>query len=296
MLLSLLLACSGGETTPPKAEAPKPPPPAAKTEIVVKGSDSEVNLVQKLGEDFMKTHAEASLSVTGGGSGTGIAALLDGTCTLANSSRDLKGEEKLKFQEKGKEPKAFVFATDAVAVVVAKDNAVNELSLEQVGKIFRGEIKSWKAVGGPDKPISLYGRQANSGTYDYFKANATKGDFSPEVKEMNGNAQIVEGIAADAMGIGYTAAGYVKDKPGIKALSLVVDGAGVSPLDKAAVLSGRYPLARPLFQFLVGKPEGALKAFLQYEASGAGQKIVEDMGFYPIFDNKKPDNAALLGG
>lgn len=292
-MLLFLVACSGGSPAPTPAEPPKP---AAKTELVVKGSDSEVNLVQKLAEEFMKTHPEANISVTGGGSGTGIAALLDGTATLANSSRDLKGEEKLKFQEKGKTPQAFVFATDGLAVVVHKDNPIAELSLDQVGKAFRGEIKSWKDLGGPDKPISLYGRQSNSGTYDFFKAQAVKGDFSPDVKEMNGNAQIVEGVSADPLGLGYTAAGYVKGKDGLKPVSLLVDGAAVSPLDEPAVLSGKYPLARPLYQFFVGKPDPVLKAFLEYEATDAAQAIVKDMGFYPIFADKKAANAAVLGG
>lgn len=293
MLLALLVACSGGSEPAAPTAAPSAP---AKTEIVIKGSDSEVNVVQRLAEAFMKTRPEVVISVTGGGSGTGIAALIDGSCTLANSSRALKGEEKVMALEKKVTPTAFSFATDGLAVFVHPSNPVTQLDLDQVGKVFRGEVADWKDVGGTAGPISLYGRQSNSGTYDYFKANAVKGEFSPTVKEMNGSAQIVEAVSADAQAIGYSAAGYVLGKPGVKVLALVVDGQPVSPADEAAVLSGRYPLARPLFQYMNGTPTGALKDFLRFEASPEGQAIVKEMGFYPILADKKAENDALVGG
>lgn len=297
MLFALLVACSSPAPTPAPAPAPAAPaaPAAPKNQIVVKGSDSEVNLVQKIGEDFMKTHADVSLSVTGGGSGTGIAALLDGTATLANSSRDLKGEEKVKFQEKGLSPESFVFATDAVAIIVNASNPVDKLTVDQLGAAFRGESASWKALGGEDKPVSLYGRQSSSGTYDYIKSTLVKGEYATTLKQMNGNAQIADGVGADPTGIGYVAAGYVKDAKGVKVVSILVDGAPISPLDEAAVMAGKYPLARPLYQFMNGKPTGSLKDFLAYEASEAGQKTVKDMGFYAIFPDKQAANAALLG-
>lgn len=294
MLLSLLLACS----SPPAPDAAKveETKSAAKAEIVVKGSDSEVNVVQRLAEEFMKTRPDVSISVTGGGSGTGIAALIDGTTDLANSSRELKGEEKVKALEKKVEPRGFVFATDALALVVHPSNPVNQLDLEQVGRIFRGEVKDWKDVGGSPGAIGLYGRQSNSGTYDYFKSAGVKGEYAPELKQMNGTAQIVEGVAADTAGIGYAAAGYVTGKTNVKLLALVVDGQPIDPADEAAVLSGRYPLARPLFQYLDGAPTGALKDFLAYEASPAGQAIVKENGFFPIFPDRQAANAALIGG
>lgn len=306
MVLALFFAaCSSSEPqkpaepAKPAAEARKPaapPPAAAGNEVVVKGSDSEVNLVQKMAEDFNKAHPDVKISVTGGGSGAGIAALLDGTTTLANASRDLKPEEKAQAVTKNVTPMAFVFATDAVAVVVNAQNKVNDLDVTALAGIFQGTTKSWKAVGGDDKPFSLYGRQSSSGTYDYFKKTAVNGEYSADMKQLNGNAEIVEAVSKDPQGIGYVAAGYVKGKPGVKPLGLKVNGQTLSSQDEAQVLSGTYPLARPLFQFMNGKPTGALKDFLAFEASDAGQQIVKDMGFYVIFPDKKAANAALLGG
>ncbi len=294
MILALaLLACSPETPAPSKPEAVAPPP--AKTELVIKGSDSEVNVVQKLAEEFMKTHADVAISVTGGGSGTGVAALIDGGCTLANSSRDFEPEEKVKALDKKVTPVSFVFATDAVGLVVNPKNPVTTADLATVGKVFRGEEKTWTALGGGATPISLYGRQSNSGTYTFFKKVVVNGEYSADVKQMNGNAQIVEGVAADEAGIGYVAAGYVKGKANVKLLNLVVDGAEISPSDEAAVISGKYPLARPLYQFMNGKPTGALKDFLAYEASDAGKAIIASEGFYPVFPDKVAANQALLG-
>ncbi len=302
MILALaFLACS---TPAPSTPAPTPvaaPAPAEKQAIVIKGSDSEVNVVQRLSEEFMKTHADVAISVTGGGSGTGVAALIDGTCTLANSSRDFEADEKVKAQARNVAPTAFIFATDAVGIVVNAKNPATKTDVATLGAIFRGEQKTWKALGGADKPVSLYGRQSNSGTYSFFKKTVVagadgKGDYSADLKQMNGNAQIVEGITTDEAGIGYAAAGYVKGKEGIKLLNLVVDGTEIAPGDEAAVLSGKYPLARPLYQFMNGKPTGALKDFLAYEASDAGKAIIAGEGFYPVFPDKVAGNTALLGG
>lgn len=297
MILSLslaatLFACSSPEAEKPAAVAPAP----QKTEIVIKGSDSEVNVVQKLAEEFMKTNPTVAISVTGGGSGTGVASLIDGSCQLANSSRDFESEEKVKALEKQVTPRAFVFATDAVGVVVNAKNPLTKITVADVGAVFSGAQKSWKALGGSDTPVSMYGRQSNSGTYSYFKKVALGGaEYSAEVKQMNGNAQIVEGVTSDEAGMGYVAAGYVRGKEGIKLLSLVVDGVEIAPSDEAAVLSGKYPLARPLYQFMNGKPEGALRDFLLFEASDAGKAIIASEGFYPVFPDKIAENTALLG-
>ncbi len=296
MILALaLFACS---TEAPTVVENKEvvPAPAAKTELVIKGSDSEVNVVQKLAEEFMKVHPEVSVSVTGGGSGTGLAALIEGTCALANSSRDLEAEEKVNALGKNVTPMGFVFATDALAVVVNAKSAVTKTDVATAGAIFRGETKSWKAIGGPDTPFSLYGRQSNSGTYTYFKKTVVSGEYSADVKQMNGNAQIVEGVGQDEAGIGYVAAGYIQGKDTVKALALVVDGVEMSASDEAAILSGKYPLARPLYQFMNGKPTGALKEFLTFEASDAGKAIIASEGFYPVFPDKAAANQALLGG
>ncbi len=305
MLLSLLLvACSGSETSTtsaPSAPAPSAPAPSAPTggTIQVKGSDSEVNLVQRLAEEFSKKTPAASIAVTGGGSGAGIAAIIDGTTTIANSSRDMKGAEKIEAQRKGLDVKAFVFATDGLAVIVNPSNKLESIDLDKLGALYRGEVSTWDAVGGGAGPVSLYGRQSNSGTYDFFKSAAVKGEYAPALKQMNGNAQIVEGVKADPGGIGYVAAGYVQGENGAGVKILPVSSAGgqpVSPLDEAAVLSGVYPLARPLYQFVNGTPTGQVKDFLAFEASPEGQAIVKQMGFYPITSAHVASNQALVGG
>ncbi len=257
--------------------------------IQIKGSDSEVNLVQKLAEEFMKKNPGVNIAVTGGGSGTGIAALINKTTDIANSSRELSPKEAEAAKKAGVEPFRVVFATDGISAIVHPDNPVSKLTLEQLGKIFKGEIKNWKEVGGPDVAISLYGRQSNSGTYVFFREFVVKGDYSPHKKMMNGNAQIVEGVQRDKAGIGYVAVGYVVNdkgevKPGIKILSIAKDAQSeaYSPAIMENVMTGKYPISRPLNQYLSGKPTGKILDFIRFELSPEGQEIVRKQGFFPV--------------
>jgi len=260
--------------------------------IQVKGSDSEVNLVQKLAEVFMQKNPGVNIAVTGGGSGTGIAALINKTTDIANSSRDLSPKEEEAAKKAGVSPFRVVFATDGISVIVHPDNPVNKLTLEQLGKIFKGDITNWKEVGGPDAKISLYGRQSNSGTYVFFREFVVKGDYSPHKKSMNGNAQIVEAIVRDKAGIGYVAVGYVVNekgelKPGLKILDIAKDAQShaFSPAVMENVMTGKYPISRPLNQYLVGKPTGKLLDFIKFELSDEGQQIVRKQGFFPVQKN-----------
>lgn len=259
--------------------------------IQVKGSDTLVNLVLILAEAYMEKNPKTPLAILGGGSGTGIAALINGTCDIANHSRPWKDKEINLAEENGVEPRTFIIAVDGVSVIVNESNSVGDLSMDQVGAIYRGQIKDWKEVGGPDKPISLYGRQSNSGTYVFFQEHVLgKKNYSPEMKRMNGNAQIVEGVIQDKAGIGYVGVGYVYDtksgevRKGLKVLKVAKDANSpvYSPLDKAAVDAGKYPLARPLFQSTNGKPSGAILDFIKFETGPEGQKIVEREGFFTI--------------
>ena len=191
--------------------------------IQVKGSDSEVNLVQRLAEVFMQKNPGVNISVTGGGSGTGIAALINKQTDIANSSRELSAKEEEAAKKAGVSPFRVAFATDGISVILHPENPVSKLTVDQLGKIFKGEIGNWKEVGGPDMKISLYGRQSNSGTYVFFREFVLKGDYSQHMKSMNGNAQIVEGVQRDKAGVGYAAVGYVvgesgEVKPGSKNL------------------------------------------------------------------------------
>jgi len=257
--------------------------------IQIKGSDSEVNVVQKLAEVFMQKNPGVNIAVTGGGSGTGIAALINKTTDIANSSREMGPKEEEAAKKAGVSPFRVVFATDGISAIIHPDNPISKLTLEQLGRIFKGEFKNWKEVGGPDMTISLYGRQSNSGTYVFFREFVVKGDYSPHKKMMNGNAQIVEGIQRDKAGIGYVAVGYVVNekgevRPGAKILSIANDAQSeaYSPAVMENVMSGKYPISRPLNQYVFGKPSGKLLDFVKFELSPEGQEIVRKQGFFPV--------------
>ncbi len=271
--------------------------------LQVKGSDTMVNLVQRLAEVYMEKHPSASIAVTGGGSGTGIAALINGKLDIADSSRKIKAKEIDRARARGIEPVGFVIAMDGLSVITHSSNPLESLTVEQVGRIFRGEITNWNQIGGPDMPISLYGRQSNSGTFVYFRDHILKADYSSRMKRMNGNAQIVEAVRRDHGGIGYVGVGYVKDQStgqaveGIRPLIISREkGApGVSPLDAAAVESGEYPIARPLYQYSNGKPTGAAGDFIRWETGQEGQKVAVEMGFFPIAAEYREQNNLNMG-
>lgn len=260
--------------------------------LQVKGSDTMVNLVQILAEEYMTKNPKAApIAVLGGGSGTGITALINGTCDIANHSRDFSAKEFNQAWERGVKPRVFAIAVDGLSIIVNEKNPLNQLTMDQVGAIYRGDVKNWRVVGGPAMPISLYGRQSNSGTYAFLQEHVLKNkNYSPDVKEMNGSAQIVEGVIADAAAIGYVGVGYVIDratgKPlkGLKILNVSKDekSPAASPLEKDAVDTGKYPIAGALWQSTNGKPDAEAAAFLQFELGPEGQKIVEREGFYPI--------------
>lgn len=257
---------------------------SAEARIDIRGSDSEVNLVQRLAEIFMGRNPEVFVSVTGGGSGVGIAALIDGTCDIANSSRRLHPEEKLLALRNGVDPHLTVFATDALTLVVHEDNPIEVLDIPTVGALYRGDIERWTEIGGPDARVVTYGRQSSSGTYAWFRENAVQGEYDPSTRQMTGTAQIVDAVARDPGGIGYVAVGYLKaGARGVKPL-LVRRSPGsepIDPLNDDAVLEGAYPISRPLYQITNGPPEGAVKDFIELERSPLGQKIIMSMGFFP---------------
>lgn len=250
----------------------------------ITGSDSEVNVVQALVEAFADVNKETDFSVTGGGSGVGIAAIINGTADIANSSRPMSDDEIAQAKANNVDPVPIVFAFDGVAAVVNAENPVTELTLEQLGKIYAGTITNWSEVGGENLPITLFGRQPTSGTFVFFRDLVVKGDYSPNMNQMPGTSAIVEGVTQDKGGIGYAAIGYVKGTEGIAAVNIATSAGAeyISPLDDEKVFSGQYALTRPLFQYVNGKPTGALKEFFEFELSPAGQEIVVAQGFLPV--------------
>jgi len=269
--------------------------------ISIKGSDTEVNVALALAETFMEKEPNVSIAVTGGGSGTGIAALVSGKTHIANASRPMKPEEVQMARTRGINPLALIFGIDALAVIVHQNNALDTLTIHDLGRIFTGEKKSWAALGGPDKEISLYGRQSNSGTFLYFREEILGADYATSLKQMNGTAQIVEAIGTDPAGIGYVGIGYLSEKKGqlpsnIKVLK-ISEKAGspaFSPLVSASILSGQYPIVRPLYQYVNGAPNGRLLEFLLYSIGAEGQKIVNENGYYPISQEQFSENLRLL--
>lgn len=271
--------------------ANKAPASTANAPVVIKGSDTEVQLVSNLAEAFHATAPDANISVTGGGSGAGIASLLNGEIDIANSSRTMKDEEKTTASSKGMDVREFVLARDGLSVIVHPSNTVKQLTVEQIGKIYRGEITNWKDVGGTPGTIVLYGRQSTSGTFTFFRDTVLKADYAESMRQMEGSQAIVDGVKADAMGIGYVGVGYAKDESGAARSDILIvpvaadaKTAPVSPLDREAVLSGKYPIFRAIYQYIKETPakDSTLAKFLQFEASAEGQALIEKAGFYSL--------------
>ena len=269
--------------------------------LIIKGSDTEVNLALALAETYMMKDPNISIAVSGGGSGAGIAALINGKTDIANASRPMKTEELLLAQERGVWPIATVLGMDAVAIVVHPKCPLKELSKQDLGAIYRGKIHNWKQLGGPDQEISLYGRQSNSGTFVYFRDSILQAEYSPKVKQMNGTAQIVEAIKTDASGIGYVGVGYILEKngnaaKGIKVLAIksTAHTLAYSPALLENIQQGNYPIIRPLFQYTDGKPKGKLLQFLRYCLSEEGQALVQQNGYFPVSKMYREQNELAL--
>jgi phosphate transport system substrate-binding protein len=254
--------------------------------IKVKGSDTEVNLAVSLAENFYKVHQDFSVAISGGGSGLGIASLLNGQTDIANSSRPLNDEEVSLLKAKAIPIRTVVFAEDATAFIVNKNFPLDSIDVVTLTKVLNGEYKTWKPVTGQDIPINIYGRQSNSGTHSFI-SKKLKIQFSRDAKEMNGNAQIVEGIKRDKSGIGYVGAGYIlnngTEQP-VKVLKIMEKpgSSAISPLDVKAIAARRYYFQRPLYQFIPLTSWTKVAAFIDFEKSSAGQKIITTSGYYII--------------
>lgn len=256
--------------------------------IQIKGSDTMVNLGQAWAEEFMKKEPEISIAVTGGGSGTGIAALLNGTTDIAESSRDIEEKELEMAKKKGIEVKEFVVAYDGICVVVHPDNPVAELTIEQLSRIYRGEIKNWKQVGGEDHSMVVLSRDRNSGTHITFLEKVVrlgekdnKNEYSPELLMLPSSQAIVEEVANNKYAMGYIGVGYVTEK--LKALRIAKDKESpyIEPTHDN-ISKKIYPISRPLYFYTRGEPSGEIKKIIDFVLSEKGQNIVAKMDFVPI--------------
>jgi len=269
--------------------------PADKEAISIQGSDTMVVLGQRWAQVYMASRPGTSVSVTGGSSGTGVAALINDTCSIAQSSRKMKGEENKNFAVKFKaRPLEVPVALDGLAIFVHESNPLASITLEQARGIYTGKIANFKELGGPDAPITVYGRESNSGTYATFKEMVLHGDdFAPTVNTLAGTAAVINAAAKDKAGIGYGGIGYGS---GVKILPVDL-GDGSEPVapSEENVLSGRYPLARPLYFYLnPRRATAAAGAFVSWVLSEEGQALVSGAGYYPMPAEKAAETRAAV--
>ena len=256
--------------------------------LQVKGSDTMVNLVQGWAEEYMKQDPSAFIAVTGGGSGTGLAALINGTCDVAASSREIKKQEIALAEKKGVHPTEFKVALDGLAVVVNPANPISQLTLEQLADIFTGKIMNWKEVGGEDLKIVVLSREVNSGTHVYFKEHvlrkgdaASQAEFSSDALLLPSSQAIADEVKQNKSAIGYYGMGYIgKDHKAIE-VSKTAGAPYITP-NEEHVVSGDYPISRPLFLYVNGEGSADAKKFVEYILSPEGQSIVSKMDFVPI--------------
>lgn len=291
---SLLAGCGQPQTTPAAETAPAPTEtPAAggsatdasvdfSEMISVKGSDTMVNLGQAWAEAFMDAHPEALIAVTGGGSGTGIAAVINGTAHMAQSSRAMRDAEFEQAEAAGNEATEIVAGQDGIAIVVHVDNPIQSLTMGQIKDIYTGVITNWSEVGGPNLAISLFSRDINSGTHVFVKELVLNNEeFSPNALLMPSTQAIIEGLIQDVGGIGYIGLGYLTDD--VRPVPVAKEAGAEAFLPSLATINaGDYPVTRPLFLYTAGEASPALQAYIDFILGAAGQKIVEDLGFVPL--------------
>jgi len=261
-------------------------PDALSGTITIKGSDTMVILAQKWAEIYMAQNQGTKIQVTGGGSGIGLAALQNNTTDLANASRPIKAAERAAcIKAFNKNPREYKVALDGLSIYVNPANPLKEISLEQLKDIFTGKVKNWKDFGGPDARITVYSRENSSGTYEFFKDHVLKGqDFSAAAQTMPGTAALLQAITKDPNGIGYGGAAYGH---GARVLGVKKDAgsAAIEPTEET-VVGGKYPIWRYLFVYLnPEKDKGETAGYLNWIRSDEGQKIVKELGYYPLPSN-----------
>jgi phosphate transport system substrate-binding protein len=279
LILFLLTACARSESNPNSSKS--------KT-ITNTGSDTIVNLALAWAEQFQKEHPDVQISVTGGGSGTGINSLLSGTTDIANASRAMKEEEIATAIKNGFTPKEFVIARDAIGVIVNPENPVQDLTLDQVSKIYKCEINNWSELGGEDRPIVRLSRESNSGTHVYFLetvirlgSKTDKSIFCPKTLLLPSSEGIIAEVRDNPNAIGYDGLGYITGE--VKVLGLAKDSSQpyVIPSEITAN-NGTYPISRNLFMYTRGEPNGVIADYINWILSPEGQSIVSDLGFIPL--------------
>lgn len=254
--------------------------------LQIKGSDTMVNLCQVWAEKYIAMNNKEFIAVTGGGSGTGISSLINGTCAIAMTSREIKEKEIALAKQKGVNPFEIKVALDGLAVVVNPKNPVSKLTIKQLADIFTGKIFNWKEIGGEDKKIVILSREVNSGTYVYFKEHilasvGVNAEFSSSALLLSSSQAIAEEVSGNTGAIGYFGMGYISSFQ--KAVLIAKDNGSeyIAPTLEN-VVSNKYPISRPLFFYASGEPSGLTKKFIDFVLSEEGQEIVKETDFVPI--------------
>ena len=252
------------------------PVSASAESLTIRGSTTVLPIAQKAAERYMNLHREANISISGGGSGTGVKALLDGSVDIANTSRPMKGKEVKIARKRGITPCEHIIARDGIAVIVHPKNTVSALTKAQIKDIYTGKIKNWAQLGGFKKEIVVVSRETTSGTFECFnKIVLKKAKVTPYSLLQAANAGVLQTVAQSEGAIGYVGIGYLDKR--IKAIKVE----GVYPA-VATVVDGTYPISRPLFMYTNGKPKGLCARFIDFVLSPKGQKIVEEEGFVKL--------------
>jgi phosphate transport system substrate-binding protein len=247
----------------------------------IKGSDTVLPLSQKEAEDYMKKNKKAQLTVIGGGSGVGFAALIDGSTDIAMASRKIKMGEKLKLTEASKPFKEVIIAYDALAVIVNPKNKISKLTRKQLEDIFTGKAQNWKEVGGEDLKIVVYSRETSSGTYEFFKEHVLENkNYASNVLSMPATGAIIQSVSQTAGAIGYVGLAYLEKE--VKPISLSFDGKTFVAPKMENAKNKTYPVVRPLFYYFLDSKAAAVKPFLDFILSAEGQKIVTEVGYVPL--------------
>jgi phosphate transport system substrate-binding protein len=288
-IIFLLAACTGSSANSSQSGNPGVSATSTSAYIQNAGSDTIVNLALAWAERYQTVKPQVSISVTGGGSGTGLAALINKTTDIANASRQISSQELDAAKKVGLDPQEFVIARDAIAVIVNPNNPVNHLTIEQLSQIYRGEINNWQEVGGEDRPIVRLSRETNSGTHVYFldaviRLGNTKDKaiFSRETLLLPSSEGIISEVRDNPNAIGYDGMGYVTSEVKVVAISgLQTPDQYVLP-SVATVNDGTYAISRNLYMYTQNPPTGAIKEYLDWILSPEAQQIVTNLGFVPV--------------
>ncbi|MBS7619211.1 PstS family phosphate ABC transporter substrate-binding protein [Candidatus Bathyarchaeota archaeon] len=254
-------------------------------QIQQKGSDTLLILAQRWAEEYMKTHRNVEIVVSGGGSGTGISALINKQIDIADASREIKKSEIDQAKVNGVNPVEWKVAIDGISIIINKNNPIREITLDELRRIYNGTITKWSQIGGKDAPVIAYGRQSTSGTYVYFEEEVLKNDkYRSDMNQLAGNAEIVQAVINDPNGIGYVGVGYAEGRKNELSILSVKKNADSTPYQPTIsnILSKNYPISRFLYVYTNGVPEGAVKDYIKFMLSSEGQNIVEQVGYIKV--------------